>query len=533
MKKCLLAIVFVVWAVLNSTPVVAQSTPDYWPTKEWLVSSPEKQGMNSEELANYFSTWSQEQFHLDSLLVIRNGYLVAEAYAPLNGTDIKHNLYSVTKTVTATLIGALIQDKLLDGVDTPVLKLFANRDVQNVDARKQALTVRDLLTMSSGLESNEMEAAQLDVPSTDALMEQSDDWVQFALDLPMSREAGTQWYYTNIGPMILSGIITELTGKSAADYAAEKLFAPLGITDYRWNKSSTGISIGASELYLTPRDMAKIGYLYLNHGTWDGKQIISADFATAAIGNQINTPWDSTNYGYLWWRIEPINFSLALGYGGQYIMVLPNSNMVVVMTAGMTEDLRVPLNGYPMFFATASLSASNEALPENPTAVDKLESVITAIANPAKTVVAALPDMANEVSGKNYVLFSPNLFFSSDFVKRSMNSNGLTDAMKVQTLAITFDDSAEAKLNLGFVDGEQWSLPVGLDGLYRVSDGRLGTVGVKGEWLTHDVFRMYLKEGGTAIEYRFDLNYIPSAVNIISFECTSGGAISVLGYAPQ
>lgn len=531
MKKYLLPLLLMLWVILTAVPTQAGSTPEYWPTKDWLLSTPEKQGMKSEELATYFSTWSQRQFHLDSLVVIRNGYLVAEAYAPLSAPETPHNVYSVTKSVTGALIGILLRDGLLKSLDTPVLSLFPKRTVKNIDARKQAMTVRDLLRMAGGLESNEMEAAQLGVPDTSEVMEQSKDWVQFALDLPMAYEPGSTWYYSNVSAHLLSGIITELTGKSASDYAAEKLFRPLGITNFRWNNSPTGVSFGASELYLCPRDMAKIGYLYLNGGLWDGQQIIPKDYVTTAVSNQMKTPWDDTTYGYLWWRIESINLSFALGYGGQYIMLLPNSNMIVVATGGMTEDLRTMLNGFPMFFATAGLSVSDKPLPENTAGTNQLKNTIDMIHEPATIAAQPLPTLASEISAKPYFLFKPNLFFSSSFVKRFLAANNLTDAMKVQTLTMTFDKNDEAKLDLGFVDGGTWSLPVGLDDKFRISEGRLGTVGVKGEWFSDDLFRLSIKLGGTAIEYRLDLNFIPGALNITSFEYTSGGSTAILGIA--
>ena len=513
LKPKVLSLALLALLLLLIVPAASSQDAVVWPTDGWPTSTPEAQGLNSAELARYVSTWLQPQFNMDSLLVIRNGYLVAEAYTPLNGPENRHRTYSASKSVTGALIGVLLQEGLLQSLDTPVLSLFPEREVANVDARKETITVRHLLMMAGGLDINDMQAAQLGVPDTTSLMEQSADWVQFALDLPMAAEPGSQWYYSNPGVHILSGIITQLTGKSALDYAAEKLFTPLGITDYYWPSSPAGVSIGYAELELTPRDMAKIGYLYLNDGQWDGRQIIPADYARASLGRQINTPFGDPNtvYGYLWWRLDAQNFSFALGHGGQYIIVLPDKDLVVVTTGGMTEDLRVMLNGYGMFFNTVALAAAEAALPANPEAVAQLEAAIAGVQQPEAAAVPTLPPLAARISGRPFYLFNPRLFVPGDFAKRFFDYEGLTQSLYVQTLALKFDSSAEALMTVGFTDNTTWAIPVGLDGLYRPAEGRLGKVGAKGEWVADDLFHVYMKDVGKGWLHIFDINYVPGA----------------------
>lgn len=538
LKPKVLSLALLAFLLAVIVPAAGSQDAVVWPTGGWPTSTPEAQGLSSAELAGYVSTWLQPQFNMDSLLVIRNGYLVAEAYTPLNGPENRHRLYSASKTITSALIGVLLQEGLLKSLDTPVLELFPDREVANVDARKQAMTVRDLLMMAGGLDINDMQAGQLEVPATSSLMEQSEDWVQFALDLPMAAEPGAQWYYSNPGVHILSGIISELTGKSALDYAAEKLFGPLGITDYYWPSSPTGVSIGYAELELTPRDMAKIGYLYLNDGQWDDQQIIPADYARASLGRQINTPFEpNTVYGYLWWRLNRENFSFALGHGGQVIMVLPDKDLVVVTTGGMTEDVRVPLNGYGMFFNTVALAAADEALPANPEAVAQLEAVIAGIQQPEAAAVPPLPALAARISGRPFYLFNPRLFVPGNFHSRFFDYEGLTHSLYTQTLALKFDSSAEALMTVGFTDNTTWAIPVGLDGVYRPSEGRLGKVGAKGEWVTDDLFRIYMKEVGKGWLHIFDINFVPGATpqaqgafHLISFEYQSGEARGITGF---
>lgn len=534
MRKYSLFTMLLVLLFAPSIPLsAAQQSAEYWPTEAWLTSTPEEQGMSSEELAAYFSTWSHEDFQLDSLLVIRHGYVVAETYSPLYDAATPHYLFSTTKSFMSTLIGILLQDGLLESLDTPLLALFPDRTVANVDARKEALTVRHLLMMAGGMEDNEMEAAQLGVPDTYWLAIESGDMLQYILDLPMTADPGTQWYYAGIYPELLSIIITELTGKTAAEYAAEKLFAPLGITDFTWVEVEPGHSMGPAGLSLTPRDMAKLGYLYLQGGNWDGQQIIPADFAAAALAKQIATPWDGTPYGYLFWRFEPINMSFALGHSGQYILIFPDKDLLVVMTAGMTEDLRIALNGFPMFFATGGLKTADEALPADEAAYENLQNVLTAIHESVATEVPALPEMATTISNVNYYLFNTNLFHPASFAQRVQSEMDRGQSSLVQTLKLNFEDPSEAKLYLGSPAGTIWTIPVGLDGVYHVSEGPLGKVGAKGEWLDDDLFRVFVKQVETGFLYRLDINFIPHALNITSFEYSEGAAAAVLGLQMQ
>ena len=210
--------------------------------------------MDSAELAGFFETFSQEQFNLDSLMVIRNGNIVAEAYAPPFSTDMKHNLYSASKSVTSALIGIMLQDGYLESLDTPMLSFFPERIVQNVDADKEAITVRHLLTMTPGFACDDLATGDLYI---NELMV-SEDWPAICSRHADGGCARHEFQYCNPNTYILSAIITEKTGMSALDYAAETLFAPLGIHDYAWTSSPQGISHGFGDLQLTARDLAKI-----------------------------------------------------------------------------------------------------------------------------------------------------------------------------------------------------------------------------------------------------------------------------------
>jgi CubicO group peptidase (beta-lactamase class C family) len=499
-------------------PVAAQDAV-VWPTTDWPTSTPEEQGMDSAALAEIFRNFSQPHFNMDSLLVVRNGHIVAEAYAPPFSAETRHYLYSASKSVISALFGILLRDGYLESLDTPVLEIFPDLTVQNLTPDKEAMTVRDVLLMAPGIECDD-QATDNAVVNT---MMNSEDWLQFTLDLPMMSEPGSEFHYCNPATYLLSAIITELTGKSALDFAAEELFEPLGITDYAWSASPQGVSYGFADLQLTTRDMAKFGYLYLNGGVWEGEQILPADFVEESLQTQIPTPWPNTGYSYQWWSLDDIETAMALGWAGQYIEVVPATDTVAVLTGSFTESVRVMLHGFPFFYAIAALPESPDApLDANPEAVADLEATITAIENPVAEPVAETPALGLEVSDLNYTLFTP-------FVLRHFGAAANVDLTPVTNISLDFANPAGATLTMWLADGQEWTAPIGLNGLDQVSEGPYGAVGLQGEWLSDDIFAMEMKEIGAGTILRLEFHFMPGAVNIIGSEYSKGVAFTSQG----
>jgi CubicO group peptidase (beta-lactamase class C family) len=240
----------------------AQEKGQSWPTKEWQTSSPEDQGMDSNELASLIDFGASHG--MDSLLVVRHGKIVSEAYYAPFRIGLKHRVNSVTKAVVGTLIGIAFKEGLLASPNQRVLDFFSDRTIAEVDERKKALTIQSLLDMTSGIDWIEpLSSAR---PESFFAMERSQDWQQFILDRPMAEAPGSVFNYNSGNAHLLSAIITKVTGRSALDYATEKLFGPLGIGDVYWRHDPQGVSAGGAGLYLQPRDMAKIGTLYLQDG---------------------------------------------------------------------------------------------------------------------------------------------------------------------------------------------------------------------------------------------------------------------------
>jgi CubicO group peptidase (beta-lactamase class C family) len=312
-----------------------RASTTYWPTEDWLESTPEEQGMDPTKLSEMMEYIDENSLNIESLLIVRNGFLVFEEYPdPTYNKDRKHILFSVTKSFTSALMGIAIQEGFVDSVEEKVLNYFPGREFANLDSRKRQINIEHLLTMTAGLEYDEWSTPYTSSQNDYNLMIQAEDSVQFVLDKPMVADPGAVWTYSTGATQILSAIIDYTTGDSTLDFAHNYLFGPLGITDVRWPADGQGINYGGSMMQLKPRDMAKFGYLYLHNGTWNNEQIVPAEWVKKST-ETITQHWEHGGYGYQWWTYPPFGIYAAQGYNSQSIFVIPNHNMVVVFTANI------------------------------------------------------------------------------------------------------------------------------------------------------------------------------------------------------
>jgi CubicO group peptidase (beta-lactamase class C family) len=351
----------------NSGPTPSTATP--WPTHGWTKETPASVGLDEKVLARLDAELTSGKYPLvDSFAVFRCGIEVfertyshdygtiyakeAKTRGPLNarltgpynyfdpvwhpyyhGSDL-HTMQSVTKTVSSVTIGiAIKRGDFKAGLDTPLLKYFDVGKVKNVDDRKRRITLRHVLTMSTGLDWNEEVA--YDDPKNDAdLMEATDDWVQYVIDRPMAQEPGKVFNYSSGVSELLAYIFEKETGQDIAKYAQKYLFVPLGMDAY-WKRSPMGVVDTEGGLFLRTTDLAKIGYLYLQDGTWDGKQIVSKDWVKQSLAPFIDAE-EGFKYGYKWWllpRTNPPGYVwMARGFGGQRLMVFPEESLITVFT---------------------------------------------------------------------------------------------------------------------------------------------------------------------------------------------------------
>lgn len=430
------------------------------PTTDWPTTTPEAQGFDSTKLAEAMVAWREQGIPIHSLLLIRNGYVVADAtFYPYDG-QTAHDVASVTKSVMTTLIGIAVDQGKLN-LDAPMVSFFPDRTIANLDARKEAITVRHLLSMSSGLQCTR-DGMENDTVSA---MHGSPDFVQFALDLPTATDPGSSFLYCSPAIHLLSPILQQATGMTTLEFARQNLFEPLGITDLAWERDPQGYYQGWGDLSLYPRDMAKIGQLFLQNGQWEGQQIVPREWVEEATAVHMTSSTDDP-YGYGWWLSpETEGVYRAAGRLGQNIIVLPSLNTILVTTGGGFEIEEIEE------LLLAAFADMEKPLPANPAGVARLEAAVAAVAQPpAAKPVAPLPDVARAISGKTYVF--------------DRNAVGLT------SLAFEFDDSPEATAHIGWEDASVAAMSIGLDGAYRFSPTATDSrpVGLRGNWQPPQTF---------------------------------------------
>ena len=331
--------------VVSPSQVAPQTTTTsldkrpYWPTQEWQVTTPEKQDVDSTTLDRITSYVQDSGLEVNSVIVIRHGYIVYEKYfrAPWNKDRI-HNIYSCTKSVMGSLVGIAVQQGKIKSLNDKMLHYFSNRTIQNLDERKKSITLLNLMTMKGGFDWAERTYPYSDPRNPWIQALRSNDTIQFVLDRPMATQPGTVWAYNGGYSQIFSAIVTDKTGMNTMDFAKKNLFGPLGITKFIWRTDRQGLYDAGGGLSMTPRDMAKYGYLIMNKGMWDGKQIIPADFVAESIKTQTTFNANS-GYGYeSWWTIPLDGYYYAAGIRGQRIYVMEKQDMMVVTTGNLPED---------------------------------------------------------------------------------------------------------------------------------------------------------------------------------------------------
>ena len=283
---------------------------------------------------------NQQYGDVHSLLILKDNKIIFEKYFNNYSRNSKHALYSITKSFTSALIGICLAKGYIENIEMEVMDFFPEYEstIANYDSLKAKITIKNLLTMTSGLSWDEWATSYND-PDNDVMeLVRSNDWIKYVLDKPMSHAPGTYIYYNSGGSHVLSGIITKATGQSAEEFARDNLFSFLDITDWNWEKRSDGISIGGWGLSLRPVDMIKFGQLYLNKGVWNNVQVIPESWIEeSTMPHYKMNQW--VDYGYQWWRSgnstesENSNIFFASGRGEQYIWVIPDHNAVAVCTA--------------------------------------------------------------------------------------------------------------------------------------------------------------------------------------------------------
>ena len=360
------------WVIVLGTMGIGAAHGQVAAGRAWPVTTPQAVGLDPKALAAFDAEIASGKYGaIDSLLILRHGKVAFDRSYPqdydtlyakearetggLNAQDFGgpynyfnpwwhpfyrrgdlHSMQSVTKSVTAAVIDVALSRHEFPSLDTPVLKYFDESKVANVDERKRKMTIRNLMTMTTG------EQWQDDLPYNDPLnsasiMEASQDWVKFFIDQPMKEDPGTHFYYNDGAPEALAYIFQKATGQDIEEYAAKYLFAPIGIEHWYWKRIPMGLADTEGGLYLERHDLARLMILFQHGGRWNGKQVIGKDWVAETIKPAVTVSEKTgVQYGLLWWlypyaKDDPRLAFGGSGFGGQFPVVIPDYDIVIIV----------------------------------------------------------------------------------------------------------------------------------------------------------------------------------------------------------
>ncbi len=335
-------------------------------------STPEEQGVSSAGIRAFVEGADKRINTMHSFMLMRHGKVVAEGWWSPEAAEKPHVLWSLSKSFTSTAVGLAVAEGKLKVTDK-VLSFFPADAPENPSENLQAMTVKDLLTMSAGHE-------------TEAKLLESDNWVKTFLAHPVPHKPGTFFRYNTPATYMLSAIVQKVTGETVLDYLKPRLFEPLGIRDPQWGKSPQGITLGGYGLYLRTEDIAKFGQLYLQQGKWNGKQILPAEWIAEATSKQVDNSKSGTKnvdwmqgYGYQFWKCQHGAFR-GDGKDGQFCIVLPGQDAVIAITA-QTGNMQAQLD---LVWEHLLPALQKDALPANPEEQARLKTILAELKVPSK-----------------------------------------------------------------------------------------------------------------------------------------------------
>ena len=397
----------------------------YGQSAQLARSTPEAEGVSSQQILKFLDVVSAGNHEFHSIMVLRHGKVVAEGWWNPYRPDLKHSMYSVSKSFTATAIGFAVAEKKLS-VDDKVISFFPDETPATIDSRLAALCVKDLLSMSAGQQ-----------PDPTGQVKISDNWVRTFLSIPIVHEPGTQFLYNSVASHMLSAIIQKVTGQKVIDYLNHRLFQPLGITGIDWEVESQGINTGGWGLRLKTEDMARFGQLFLQKGLWAGKQLLPPTWIEEASTMKIMQNPSATQlqkdssdwlqgYGYQMWRSRNNSYR-ADGAFGQYILVLPELDAVIAITSE-TSDMQKEFNLIWKYLLPAF---KDKKLPASARVQKELKARLAALALPAPPNQVTNSREAS-ISGKTFAIVTSDRrleSFSLDFNKGACRLTLNTDSV--------------------------------------------------------------------------------------------------------
>ena len=328
-------------------------------------ATPESQGVSSQAILNFLEAADQNVNSMHSFVLVRHGKVIAEGWWSPESAEKAHVLWSLSKSFASTGLGLAVAEGKLS-IDDPVLKFFPESAPEQPSNNLKAMRVRDLLTMSTGHQS-------------EVFLRDAKDWTKAFLAHEVPHKPGSHFCYNTPATYMQSAIVKKVTGENLVDYLKPRLFDPLGIDSPKWDNSPEGISIGGYGLYLKTEDIAKFGQLYLQKGAWNGQQLIPAEWIEMASSKQVSNgsdpdkDWDQ-GYGFQFWRCRQGAYR-GDGKDGQFCIVIPEEDTVIAITAN-TGDMQGQLN---LVWDKLLPALGDTPLPENPAMVAKVNQMTSSL----------------------------------------------------------------------------------------------------------------------------------------------------------
>ena len=400
MRQVLLSFSALVLLLFYSGKNFSQPVPNDQSKAALIRSIPEKEGVSSEAISSFLKAAEKSKTEFHSFMMLRHGKVIAEGWWDPYAADLKHTLYSCSKSFTATAIGFAISENLLS-VNDKIISFFPNDLPDTVSNYLSELTVKDALSMSDGQEPD----------PTGASVSKDSNWVKSFLSVPILYKPGTKFLYNSLGTYMLSAIVQKVTGQKVIDYLKPRLFDPLGIEGMDWEVDPSGINTGGWGLRLKTEDMAKFGQLFLQKGKWKGKKILPASWISEASTLKIvqhpdysqakrdSSDWEQ-GYCYQMWRCRH-NAYRADGAFGQFIIIMPDQDAVIVFT-GETPSMQEQINLVWEYLLPA-LKTKKLPVNKNMTAMLKQKLSSLALPIPTKSVSPAMANISD-----NFFLVAPN-----------------------------------------------------------------------------------------------------------------------------
>jgi len=450
------------------------------------------------------------------VIVARHGRRVLDVTLYPFSQGLRHDIASVGKMVTGTLIGIAIDRGFIASADEPVLSFFPDRQIANRDARKEAMTIAHLLAQRSGI----YHGSDGSHTEEDRLMESSPDWVQFVLDRPMAEAPGGTWYYSNANLHLAAGVLAEATGMTPLEFAQRYLFHPLLIRDVRWEADPQGVNLGYGALQLKPFDLAKIAQVYLTGGECESRRILSQNWVTRSTSPFPGPPppgWPPEfSVGFHW--VVADDYREAGGSGGQAVLLYPDEDVLIVVVAGGGTPYAGCSNPVALAAPLASqyivpAVQSSSTLPPNPSGVARLAAMVEAAGasyeGPPQPVPPP-PAVASTISGRCFVLES--------------------NPLEIQSFTLTFGAADEATLHI--VGEEEVTFLIGLDGVRRMSPGESGLpAAATGRWEGDASFEVILDQFAlyTYLKVTFEFSGDEVTVTLDDLACPGGPQLTITG----